>query len=68
MGKEFAREIDHLFISYGYGEMVPPTARYLIIAGFCATPVILLFVLMLCCNDDYTSPDNYQPPKKQQQV
>lgn len=56
IAKDFAREIDQVFIRYGFDKMVPPVYRYLLLAAFCCTPIALLFVLICCCDDSYPVP------------
>jgi hypothetical protein len=53
IAKDFGREIDAIFVRYGYDQMVPPMARYLLLVAFCCTPIVLLFVLICCCDDTY---------------
>ena len=50
--KDGAREIDMLFVHFGYDKMVPPTARYMLAIGIITLPITLLIVLLCCCGDD----------------
>lgn len=53
-------EIDHLFASFGLAEMIPPFARYTMIASIVFIPCIVLALLLFCCGDPYEPPK----PKK----
>ena len=54
MGKDFAREIDYMFDSWGYKETFPPLVRYGLVIALCCTPIMLLVVLLFVCDDGYT--------------
>ena len=51
--KLLAREIDHVFYTMGFDEIVPPVVRYVLAVTLCCMPVILVLVLLCCCNDDF---------------
>ncbi len=47
-----AREIDYVFYSMGFDEIVPPVVRYVLALTVCCMPIILVIVLLCCCSDD----------------
>ena len=47
-----AREIDGIFIHYGYDKTVPPVARYVMASSVITLPITLLIVMICCCGDD----------------
>jgi hypothetical protein len=63
LAKDFAREIDFMFESWGYKESFPPAVRYGLVISLCCMPIILLVVLLFVCDDGYTPPPQNQQPR-----
>lgn len=49
-------EIDHLFASFGLADMIPPLARYSMVASLVFIPCLVLSALLFCCSEDFESP------------
>jgi hypothetical protein len=46
-------EIDHLFASFGLADMIPPLARYSMVASLVFIPCLVLAALLFCCGEDF---------------
>jgi hypothetical protein len=53
--RDFMSEIDHLFASFGLADMIPPPARYTMVASLVFIPCMVLGVLLFCFSEDFES-------------
>lgn len=58
IGKELKAEVDHMFVMYGYDQMIPSPYRYLLLASLGCLPFLFLSILMYWCEE------RAQPPKQ----